>query len=186
MESLCAGGRCGEVLSGPISRDTAILSLRYPHIARYLLTVVSTPPKWCDTPWHLVHIGTSVRCPILQRIARSPIIVRYLILGSVFGRTDFSADFHFWAAGLFRGFSRRMFSHFCGTECPEKSFRKSPAKSSKIYRAKNPRHISAERPGQIIKTSTEEFRDAIATGIARYEKYRCWASKVRSARGLLK
>ena len=38
-------------LSGPISRDTAILSLRYPmHITRYFLREASTPPKWCDTP----------------------------------------------------------------------------------------------------------------------------------------
>ena len=28
-----------------------------------------------------------------------------------------------------------------------------------------------------IKSSTKEFRDPIATSIARYEKYRCWASK---------
>ena len=28
-----------------------------------------------------------------------------------------------------------------------------------------------------MKTSTKEFRDTIATSIARYEKYRCWASK---------
>ena len=28
-----------------------------------------------------------------------------------------------------------------------------------------------------IKTSTKEFCDTIATRIARYEKYRCWASK---------
>ena len=43
------------VLSGPISRDTAIL--RYcdtiaaiPHIARYFLREVSASPKRCDTP----------------------------------------------------------------------------------------------------------------------------------------
>ena len=32
------------------------------------------------------------------------------------------------------------------------------------------------------KTSTEEFCDTIARSIARYEKYRCWASKERDAR----
>ena len=30
-----------------------------------------------------------------------------------------------------------------------------------------------------IKTSTSEFCDTIATSIARYEKYRCWASKLQ-------
>ena len=29
-----------------------------------------------------------------------------------------------------------------------------------------------------IRTSTKEFCDTIATSIARYEKYRCWASKI--------
>ena len=29
----------------------------------------------------------------------------------------------------------------------------------------------------LIKTSTKTFCDTIATSIARYEKYRCWASK---------
>ena len=38
---------CG--LSGPISGDIVILSL-IPHIARYFLREVCTPPKWCDTP----------------------------------------------------------------------------------------------------------------------------------------
>ena len=32
-----------------------------------------------------------------------------------------------------------------------------------------------------IKTSSKEFCDTIATSIARYEKYRCWASKIRGA-----
>ena len=64
-------------LSGPISRDNAILSLRYP-IARCLLREVSTSPIWCDSPlWYLVshrrisvipHFATyrtiSVRYPI--------------------------------------------------------------------------------------------------------------------------
>ena len=32
-----------------------------------------------------------------------------------------------------------------------------------------------------IKTSTKEFCDTIATSIAHYEKYRCWASKLWSS-----
>ena len=42
--------------SGPISRDAAIISLRYPNIARCCLREVrAAPPKWCDPPpWHLV------------------------------------------------------------------------------------------------------------------------------------
>ena len=40
----------GEGLSGPISRDNAILSLRYPISRDTFLREVSTPPKRCDTP----------------------------------------------------------------------------------------------------------------------------------------
>ena len=42
-------------LSGPISRDIAILSLRYP-ISHDTFREVSTPPKWCDIPtWCYSH-----------------------------------------------------------------------------------------------------------------------------------
>ena len=76
-----------------------------PHIARYFLREVSTPPKWCDTPpWYL----------ILHRHIRA-------------------------------------IPHFA------------------TYRA-----IVVRYP---IKTSTKQFCHTIATSIARYEKYRCSASK---------
>ena len=53
-------------------------------------------------------------------------------------------DFYLWAAGIFRGFCRRIFSpHFCGKKCPEKSSRKIPGKILQILYNKNPRHISA-------------------------------------------
>ena len=66
-----------------------------------------------------------------------------------FWQNGFFADFYFWAAGFFRGFSRRIFSpHFCGKKCPEKSSGKIPGKIlPKLYN-KNPRHISAEGPAQ--------------------------------------
>ena len=42
-------------LSGPISHDIAILSLRYPISRDPFLREASTPPKWCDTPpWYLI------------------------------------------------------------------------------------------------------------------------------------
>ena len=43
-------GISGLVLSGPVLRDTARLSLRYPPIARYGVFGVSTWPIGCDTP----------------------------------------------------------------------------------------------------------------------------------------
>ena len=64
-------------------------------------------------------------------------------------QNGFFVDFHFWAAGFFRGFSRRIFSpHFCGKKCPEKSSRKIPGKILQNLYYKNPRHISAEGVGQ--------------------------------------
>ena len=63
-------------LSGPISRDIAILSLRYPISRDTFLGEFSTPPKWCDTPpWYLVshrHI-----CAIPHFATYRAIIVRY-------------------------------------------------------------------------------------------------------------
>ena len=51
-------------------------------------------------------------------------------LGSGFGRTDFSRSFYFWAAGFFRGFSRRIFSpHFCGKKVPRKILQENPRKN---------------------------------------------------------
>ena len=93
-------------LSGPISRDTAILSLRYPISRDTFSGRLAAPPKWCDTPpWYLVSH---------KHICAIP--------------------------------------HFA------------------TYRA-----ITVRYP---IKTSAKEFCDTIATSIARYEKYRYWASKL--------
>ena len=41
---------CSSVLSGPVLRDTARLSQRYPPIARYVVFGVATWPIGCDTP----------------------------------------------------------------------------------------------------------------------------------------
>ena len=66
-----------------------------------------------------------------------------------FWQNGFFADFYFWAAGFFRGFSRRIFSpHFCGKSAQKNSLGKSPGKSSKIYTTKILQHISADCPGQ--------------------------------------
>ena len=68
-----------------------------------------------------------------------------------FWQNGFLADFYFWAAGFFRGFSRRIFSpHFCGKSAQKNSLGKSPGKSSKIYTTKILQHISADCPGQEI------------------------------------
>ena len=76
-----------------------------------------------------------------------------------FWQNGFFADFYFWAAEFFRGFSRRIFSpHFCGKKCPEKSSRKIPAKSSKIYTTKILRHISAEWPGQKLTQKKKRLK----------------------------
>ena len=68
-----------------------------------------------------------------------------------FWQNGFFADFYFWAAGFFRGYSRRICSpHFCGKKCPEKSSRKIPGKILQNLYNKNPRHISAEGPAQHV------------------------------------
>ena len=91
-------------LNGPISRDNAIVSLRYP-LSRDTFSAIPAIPQQgaIPPPGALFYTDISVWHPILQRIAR----------------------------------------YLCDT----------------------PR-----------KTSTEEFCETIAESIARYEKYRCWAS----------
>ena len=49
-EELTLGGALKRDLSGPVLRDTARLSQRYPPIARYGVFGVSTWPIGCDTP----------------------------------------------------------------------------------------------------------------------------------------
>ena len=67
-----------------------------------------------------------------------------------FWQNGFFADFYFWAVGFSHGFCRRIFSphFFCVKKCPEKSSRKIPGKIRQNLHNKNPRHISAEGPGQ--------------------------------------
>ena len=69
-------------------------------------------------------------------------------LGSVFGRTDFSRIFIFGPADFFRGFCRRICSpRFCGKKC-KTILQENPGKILQNLYNKNPRHISAEGPGQ--------------------------------------
>ena len=76
-----------------------------------------------------------------------------------FWQNGFFADFYFWAAGFFRGFSRRIFfPHFCGKKCPKNPPGKSPQKSSKICTTKILRHISAEWPGQHVSKEIRPSR----------------------------
>ena len=67
-------------------------------------------------------------------------------------QNGFFADFYFWVAGFFCGFSRRIFPLiFVGKKCPEKSSRKIPGKILQNLHNKNPRHISADGPGQVLR-----------------------------------
>ena len=96
---------------GPLSRDNAILSLRYPILRDTFLREVSTPPKRCDTP---------------------PLVLSF------------------------------THAHLCDTPfC----------------------NVSRDNVRYHMKTSTKQFCDTIATSVARYEKYRYWASKCQHFRG---
>ena len=68
-----------------------------------------------------------------------------------FGRTDFSRIFILglpdFVADLVAGFFLLV---FVGKSAQKNPPGKSPAKSSQIYTTKNPRHISAEGPGQHV------------------------------------
>ena len=71
------------------------------------------------------------------------------MLGSVFGRTDFSRILSFGPPDVFADFVAGFFRLiFVGKSAQEDHPGKSPAKSSKLYTTKILRHISADWPGQ--------------------------------------
>ena len=94
--------------------------------------------------------------------ARTQIPCKMLIqkyLRPAFGRPDFSRIFIFEPPHFFADFLAGFFSHFCGKKCPEKSSRKIPGKSSKIYTTKILQHISADCPGQKILKAPQELEE---------------------------
>ena len=65
-----------------------------------------------------------------------------------FGRTDVSRIFIFEPLVFFADFLAGFSHRYYGKRCPEKSSRKIPGKILQKLYNKNPRHISAEGPGQ--------------------------------------
>ena len=127
--------------------------------------------------------GKPCFCPLPKRrrfLTKAAKMTNFL--GPIFSRTDFARIFFFWAAGFFRGFCRRIFSPFCGKKCPEKSSRKIPGKIlQKLYK-KNPRHISAEGPGQNfafypLKARASLFRPPRTTKMAGFTQAKAWFRK---------
>ena len=75
------------------------------------------------------------------------------MLGSGFGRTDFSRIFIFGPPDFFADFLAGFFLLIIvGKSAQKNPPGKSPRKSSKIYTTKILRHISAEWPGQKMRT----------------------------------
>ena len=57
-------------------------------------------------------------------------------------KNGFFADFYFWAAGFFRGFSRWIFSQFCVERVPRKMLQEDPRPNPpKFIRQKSPIHF---------------------------------------------
>ena len=184
-------------LSGPISRDIAIPSLLY------FSREVSTPPKWCDTPrWHLVshkricaiphfatYRGVTVRYPIKTStqgplnggvsnggVSRSGLVLPFL---SFFVLLGLSRGFSPICSGTVRGFSRFVLFLFLGLlTAPTRNSPERVRDTIRTFPEKSGKHPGLETPRFSFSQSTKEFCDTIATSIARYENYRCWASKV--------
>ena len=90
--------------------------------------------------------------------------VRFVMLGSDFGRTDFSRILFLGHRIFSRILSPDFFSSFCGEKCPEKSSRKIPGKILQNLYNENPRHISAEGLGQVMISgvaSSKESRSCV-------------------------
>ena len=95
-----------------------------------------------------------VRCQYSRwrpRKAREAITAMTLQLRAGSWQNGFFEDFYFWDAGFFRTFVAGFcLLIFVGKKCPEKSSRKIPGKILQKFYNRNPRHISAEGPGQEI------------------------------------
>ena len=86
------------------------------------------------------------------------------LLGSGFGRTDFSRISIFGSPDFFADFLAGFcLPQFCGKKCPEKSSRKIPGKILQNLHNKNPRHISAEGPGQDLYRSLVFFETSLVS-----------------------
>ena len=84
------------------------------------------------------------------------------LLGSDFGRTDFSRIFIFEPLDFFsRILSPDYFSSFSWGKVPRKSSKKIPSKILQNLYDKNPRQLSAEGPGQKLKINYFRSTDGI-------------------------
>ena len=132
---------------------TLVLFFYYRHsVFCTLVPVLGTVVPFVDPRPGFGVQGTSAKTTLLETtLLRTPKKWFKHILGPVHGRTAFSRIFVFEPPVFFRGFSRRIFSpHFRGKKCPEKSSKKIPGKILQNSCNKNPRHVSAEGPGQHI------------------------------------
>ena len=82
------------------------------------------------------------------------IILLVVLLGSDFGRTDFSRIFIFGPGDSLADLVAGIVSpHFCGEKVPRKIFQENPGQNAKILQNlhnKNPRRISAEGLDQVL------------------------------------
>ena len=104
---------------------------------------------------------------------------RAVLLGSVFGRTDFSRIFIFGPPDFFADFVAGFFLLiFVGKSAQKNPPGKSPAKSSKFYTTKILRHISADWPEQVL--SKGDFREcAVVPGFGTIQRNRSgWEGSV--------
>ena len=75
------------------------------------------------------------------------------LLGSVFGRTDFSRIFIFQPPDFFADFVAGLFLLVLWEKVPRKILQENPGKILQNLHNKNPRHISAEGLGQDLVTT---------------------------------
>ena len=97
--------------------------------------------------------------PLFCGSEKNPVKFPPNFLGSDLGRADFffGGIFIFGPPDFFRGFCCRIFLLISvEKKCPEQSSRKIPGKLLQNLYNKNPRHISAEGPGQDIVQASKK------------------------------
>ena len=100
--------------------------------------------------------GAVLSCPDHERRSSPERKFSGRIFGrSVFGRTVFSRIYFWGPPDFFPDFVADFSPHLYGKKCTGKCSRKIPGKILQSLYSKNPRHISEEGPGQVIRrTST--------------------------------
>ena len=154
------------------------------HIARYFSREVSSSPKSCDTPsppWLLSFTQAHLSNTPFRNISHDDCAIPHNRHEKRAQTQTLGPDIFRWGRGLpHEGVGAKKLGMSLKTRETKLFGRDIPGFCWDIPAApekfEKKRFVFNSRP--LHKTSTKEFCDTITTSIVRYEKYRCWVSKL--------